>query len=55
MPEDWHPSDIKAGLEKRGTNLSELSRISGLRSRTLGNALRVIVLHGSWKNEALPC
>lgn len=40
MLEDWHPSDIKAELEKRGTNLSELSRVSGLRPRTLGNALR---------------
>ncbi|AUM43104.1 helix-turn-helix domain-containing protein [Salmonella enterica] len=35
-----HPSDIKAELEKRGTNLSRLSREHRMKSRTLGNVLR---------------
>ena len=37
--QDWHPADIIAALKKRGTNLAELSRASGLASSTLGNAL----------------
>jgi Ner family transcriptional regulator len=41
MSQDWHPSDIKSALEKKGTNLSQLSRACGLKSRTLGNALRI--------------
>ena len=38
---DWHTADIKAEIEKRGSNLSELSLSNNLSSRTLGNALRV--------------
>lgn len=38
--DDWHPADIIAALKKRGTNLSALSRESGLASSTLSNALR---------------
>ena len=37
---DWHPADIIAALKKQGTNLSALSRESGLASSTLANALR---------------
>ena len=37
---DWHPADIIAALKKKGTNLSALSRDSGLASSTLANALR---------------
>lgn len=37
---DWHPADIIAALRKRGTNLSALSRLSGLASTTLANALQ---------------
>ncbi|QBH95494.1 transcriptional regulator [Limnobaculum zhutongyuii] len=36
---DWHPADIISALKKRGTNLSRLSRESGLGSRTLHNTL----------------
>lgn len=36
---DWHPADIIAGLKKRGTSLSALSRQAGLASSTLANAL----------------
>lgn len=36
---DWHPADIVAGLKKRGTTLSALSREAGLASSTLANAL----------------
>ncbi|KAB8312846.1 transcriptional regulator [Erwinia endophytica] len=38
--QDWHPADIIAGLRKKGTNLSALSRDCGLASSTLANALR---------------
>jgi len=41
---DWDPSDIKAALEKKGMNLSRLSRNNGLKSRILGNGLRVSYL-----------
>ncbi|HIC6418418.1 TPA: helix-turn-helix domain-containing protein [Salmonella enterica subsp. enterica serovar Newport] len=37
---DWHPADIKAALEKEGTDLSKLSVEHNLSARTLGNALR---------------
>nr|WP_312042357.1 helix-turn-helix transcriptional regulator [Erwinia sp.] len=36
---DWHPADIIAGLKKRGTTLSAVSREAGLASSTLANAL----------------
>ncbi|EFZ1722131.1 TPA: transcriptional regulator [Shigella flexneri] len=39
MLQDWHPADIIAGLKKRGTSLSALSRQVGLASSTLANAL----------------
>ncbi|EBQ2672564.1 transcriptional regulator [Salmonella enterica] len=39
MQQDWHPADIIAGLKKRGTSLSALSRQSGLAPSTLANAL----------------
>ncbi|EAO2685997.1 transcriptional regulator [Salmonella enterica] len=39
MKSDWHPADIIAGLKKRGTSLSALSRQTGLASSTLANAL----------------
>ncbi|EDQ6090025.1 helix-turn-helix domain-containing protein [Salmonella enterica] len=39
MQSDWHPADIIAGLKKRGTSLSALSRQAGLASSTLPNAL----------------
>jgi len=28
-PQDWHPADIKAALEKRGFSLARLSRLNG--------------------------
>ncbi|MFV0448657.1 MAG: helix-turn-helix domain-containing protein [Vibrio sp.] len=39
--EDWHQADIKAELEKRGTNLSKLSRAAGLAECTLRNVFRM--------------
>lgn len=36
---DWHSANIIAGLKKRGTTLSALSRQAGLASSTLANAL----------------
>ncbi|EDU9156320.1 helix-turn-helix domain-containing protein [Salmonella enterica] len=39
MRQDWHSADIIAGLKKRGTSLSALSRQAGLASSTLANAL----------------
>ncbi|ATA21603.1 Nlp family transcriptional regulator [Gibbsiella quercinecans] len=39
MQSDWHPADIIAGLKKRGTSLSALSRNAGLASSTLANVL----------------
>ena len=37
MQSDWHPADIIAGLKKRGTSLSALSRQAGLASSMLAN------------------
>ncbi|MBS9434880.1 helix-turn-helix domain-containing protein [Photorhabdus hainanensis] len=49
VKDDWHPADIIAGLRKRGTSLSAVSREAGLASSTLSNAL-----HRSWpKGEQL--
>ncbi|EOX8515234.1 helix-turn-helix domain-containing protein [Salmonella enterica] len=39
MRSDWHSADIIAGLKKRGTSLSALSRQAGLASSMLANAL----------------
>lgn len=36
---DWHRADIRAALEKRGTNLRKLSREAGLAENTLKNVL----------------
>ncbi|WP_340617246.1 helix-turn-helix domain-containing protein [Xenorhabdus entomophaga] len=36
---DWHRADIRAALEKRGTNLRTLSIAAGLAADTLRNAL----------------
>lgn len=38
-PPDWHRADIVAALHKRGVSLAQLSRLHGLSSRTLNNAL----------------
>ncbi|HEQ1856983.1 TPA: helix-turn-helix domain-containing protein [Providencia alcalifaciens] len=37
--QDWHPADIRAALEKKGTNLRQISRSAGLAPDTLRNAL----------------
>lgn len=39
--EDWHQADIKAELEKKGMNMSQLSRTAGLAESTLRNVFRV--------------
>lgn len=39
MKEDWHPADIIAAIKKKGSSLSAVSRLSGLNSSTLSNAL----------------
>lgn len=36
-PRDWHKAEIKCALEKKGINLSVLSRANGLNSDTLRN------------------
>ncbi|MBV8044621.1 helix-turn-helix transcriptional regulator [Pluralibacter sp.] len=36
---DWHPADIIAALRKKKTSLSAQSRLAGLSSSTLANAL----------------
>lgn len=36
---DWHPADIIAALRKKRTSLAAQSRIAGLSSSTLANAL----------------
>lgn len=35
----WHPSDIKAAVEKTGTNLTKLARKNGLSYAACRNAL----------------
>ncbi len=37
---DWHKADIKAALEKAGTNYSKLAEENKVKSSTLRNALR---------------
>ncbi|EIX6435557.1 helix-turn-helix domain-containing protein [Salmonella enterica] len=39
MQPDWHPADIIAALRKKRTSLAAQSRIAGLSSSTLANAL----------------
>ena len=39
MTNDWKRIDIIYALNKKGTSLAQLSRDSGLKSRTLNNAL----------------
>ena len=39
VPEDWHPADIKAALEKRGWSLSKLSRAHGYKRGSAAKAL----------------
>ncbi|EPD8659699.1 helix-turn-helix domain-containing protein [Yersinia kristensenii] len=36
---DWHKADIIAAIHKKGSSLAELSRLAGLSSSTLANAL----------------
>ncbi|WP_159564179.1 helix-turn-helix domain-containing protein [Budvicia diplopodorum] len=36
---DWHTADIIAALRKKGTTLAAVSRLAGLSSSTLANAL----------------
>lgn len=38
--ERWHPADIKAAIEKRGANLSQLARGAGLEESACRQALR---------------
>lgn len=45
---DWHQADIIAGLRKRGTTLSALSRSAGLSSSTLANVLSRPWPKGEW-------
>ncbi len=37
---DWHKADIKAALEKAGTNYEKLAEENGIAGSTLRNALR---------------
>lgn len=45
---DWHPADIIAALRKKGTTLAAVSRLSGLSSSTLANALVRPWPKGEW-------
>ncbi len=45
---DWHPADIIAALRKKGTTLAAISRLSGLSSSTLANALVRPWPKGEW-------
>ncbi|WP_145550829.1 helix-turn-helix domain-containing protein [Yersinia intermedia] len=45
---DWHQADIIAGLRKRGTTMSALSRSAGLSSSTLANVLSRPWPKGEW-------
>nr|WP_314264131.1 helix-turn-helix transcriptional regulator [uncultured Moellerella sp.] len=45
---DWHPADIIAALRKRGTTLAAISRLAGLSSSTLANALSRPWPKGEW-------
>jgi Ner family transcriptional regulator len=39
-PQDWHPADIKAALEKRGLSLRRLGIANGFLPNSLNQALR---------------
>lgn len=39
MNQDWHNADIIAALKKKGTTMAAVSRLAGLSSSTLANAL----------------
>lgn len=39
MNQDWHSADIIAALKKKGTSMAAVSRLAGLSSSTLSNAL----------------
>jgi len=39
MKQDWHPADIIAAFRKKKTTLAAVSRLAGLSSSTLANAL----------------
>ncbi|TBR38131.1 transcriptional regulator [Marinomonas agarivorans] len=41
LERDWHVADIKAALEKAGTNFERLATEHGITGATLRNALRV--------------
>ncbi|ADP11187.1 MULTISPECIES: helix-turn-helix domain-containing protein [Erwinia] len=47
-PQDWHPADIIAALRKKGTTLAAQSRLAGLSSSTLANALCRPWPKGEW-------
>lgn len=42
----WHPADIKAAVEKKGTNLRRLAREKGLNPAACSNALNARHLPG---------
>ncbi|CCG85701.1 helix-turn-helix domain-containing protein [Erwinia piriflorinigrans] len=46
--QDWHPADIIAALRKKGTTLAAQSRLAGLSSSTLANALCRPWPKGEW-------
>ncbi|HHR8579976.1 TPA: helix-turn-helix domain-containing protein [Salmonella enterica subsp. enterica] len=49
---DWHPTDIMAGLKKRGTSLTALSRNSGLaEDREKTSEARQAVIHKMTKKS----
>ncbi|AVF37191.1 helix-turn-helix domain-containing protein [Rahnella sikkimica] len=39
MNQDWHSADIIAALKKKGTSVAAVSRLAGLSSAILSNAL----------------
>ncbi|MBU2967090.1 helix-turn-helix transcriptional regulator [Amphritea sp. 2_MG-2023] len=42
LKQDWHPADIKAAIEKKGTTLAELARQHGYnRPTSFYNALKI--------------
>lgn len=40
LDRDWHVADIRAALEKCGTNYEKLAKENGIAGSTLRNALR---------------
>lgn len=45
---DWHSADVIASLRKKGTTLAAVSRLAGLSSSTLANALVRPWPKGEW-------